>query len=135
MVISKALKSMKQLIVILILLTSFNSMAQDTLHIPQSEIDEIISVMDTLIEQDSINNILIEQQNEQIANYESLAKQDSMLLSFKSVQISLYKEQTKLYEKKLRLSEKWWNKRPFGFILGVTSTILLIHSIDYALPR
>lgn len=126
---------MKQLIVILISLASLNTLAQDTLHIPQSEIDDIISVMDTLIEQDSINNILIEQQKEQIANYELLTKQDSMLLSFKSVQINLYKEQTKLYEQKLRLSDKWWNKRPFGYILGVASTILLIHTIDYALPR
>ena len=126
---------MKQLIVILISLASLNTFAQDTLHIPQSEIDDIISVMDTLIEQDSINNILIEQQKEQIANYELLTKQDSMLLSFKSVQINLYKEQTKLYEQKLRLSDKWWNKRPFGYILGVASTILLIHTIDYALPR
>jgi hypothetical protein len=126
---------MKQLIVILISLASLNTFAQDTLRIPQSEIDDIISVMDTLIEQDSINNVLIEQQKEQIANYELLTKQDSMLLSFKSVQINLYKEQTKLYEQKLRLSDKWWNKRPFGYILGVASTILLIHTIDYALPR
>ena len=126
---------MKQLIVILISLASLNTFAQDTLHIPQSEIDDIILVMDTLAEQDSINNVLIKQQSEQIANYELLAKQDSMLLSFKSVQINLYKEQTKLYEQKLRLSDKWWNKRPFGYILGVASTILLIHTIDYALPR
>lgn len=126
---------MKQLIVIFISLISLNTLAQDTLHIPQSEINEIIAVMDTLIEQDSINNVLIDQQSEQITNYELLAKQDSMLLSFKSVQINLYKEQTKLYEQKLRLSDKWWNKRPFGYILGVASTILLIHTIDYALPR
>ena len=126
---------MKNLLFILATIISLNCFAQDTLRIPQTEIDEIIAVMDTLTEQDSINNVLIEQQKIQIANYERLAIQDSMLLSFRSQQIILYNEQIKLYEEKSRLSDKWWNKRPFGFILGVTSTVLLIHTIDYALPR
>ena len=51
---------------------SLNSFSQDTLQIPQVEIDEIIAAIDTLVYQDSINNILIKQQAYQIKNFENL---------------------------------------------------------------
>jgi hypothetical protein len=125
---------MQKLAVILLLLLSTISYAQDTIKVPQVELDEIIAVMDTLIEQDSINNVIIQQQANQIVNYEILAKQDSIILAFKNKEIVLYNEQIKLYEQKTKVIDKWWNKRPFGFILGVASTAILIHTIDYTLP-
>ena len=120
--------------VLLISLVSLTSLAQDTICIPQSEIDEIISVMDTLVEQDSINNVLIKQYEVLIGDYEALAKQDSLILAFRDKEVYLYSEQIKLYEKKIKVIDKWWNRRPFGFILGIATTVVLVHTVGYTLP-
>ncbi len=126
---------MKKLIYLLLIsLLSFNSWAQDTIRISQSEIDDIIAVIDTLVEADSINNIIIEEQSILINEYETLAKQDSLLLMYKHREVQLLNDQIDLHIKKFEVTDKWYNKRPFGFILGVTSTILLIHTIEYTLP-
>jgi hypothetical protein len=123
------------IIILLLLLASTISYAQeDTIKVPQAELDEIIATIDILIEQDSINTAIIKEQTSQILLHETLAKQDSLLLSLKNQEIVLYSEQLKLYEQKIKVIDKWYNTRAFGFILGVTSTILLIHSIDYTLP-
>ena len=118
----------------MISLVSLTSLAQDTIRIPQSEIDEIISTMDTLIEQDSINNALIKQYEILIGDYEALVKQDSLILSFRDKEVYLYSEQIKLYEKKIKVIDKWYNRRPFGFILGIATSVVLIHTVGYALP-
>ena len=111
-----------------------NASAQDTIQVPQVELDDIIATMDTLIEQDSSNNLIIEQQTTQLINYYTLAKQDSMLLSFKSKEVQLLSEQIKLYEQRIKVIDKWYNRRPFGFILGITTTVVLIHTVGYTLP-
>lgn len=116
------------------MMLSLNSIAQDTIRIPQAEVDEIIAVMDTLIEQDSINNALIKQYELLITDYENLIKQDSLILSFREREIYLYNEQIKLYEKKIKVVDKWYNKRPFGFIIGVATSVVLIHTVGYTLP-
>ena len=126
---------MKFIISILIVLLSFNSFSQDTIKISQSEIDGVISAMDTLMEQDSINNILIEQQTIQINNFKTLAKQDSMLLMYKNQEIDLLNGQIKLYDNRLKVVDKWYNKRWVGFIMGVAATATMIHVIDYSLPQ
>ena len=125
---------MKRLLVILFCLFSLNSYSQDTLHIPQSEIDEIIAVIDTLSKQDSINNILIKQQAFQIKNFENLVRHDSMLLMFRKQEVELLERQIVLYNLQLRQADKWYNKRQFGFIVGIISTVGIIHFIDYTLP-
>lgn len=125
---------MRYLTILLTMMLSLNSIAQDTIRIPQAEVDEIIAVMDTLIEQDSINNALIKQYELLITDYENLAKQDSLILSFREREIYLYNEQVKLYEKKIKVVDKWYNKRPFGFIIGVATSVVLIHTVGYTLP-
>jgi len=125
---------MKRLLVILFCLFSLNSYSQDTLHIPQSEIDEIIAVIDTLSKQDSINNILIKQQAFQIKNFENLVRHDSMLLMFRKQEVELLERQIILYNTQLKQADKWYNKRQFGFIVGIISTVGIIHFIDYTLP-
>ena len=119
---------------LMISLVSLTSLAQDTIRIPQSEIDEIISTMDTLVEQDSINNALIKQYEILIGDYQDLVKQDSLILSFRDKEVYLYSEQIKLYEKKIKVIDKWYNRRPFGFILGIATSVVLIHTVGYALP-
>jgi len=126
---------MKNILIIMLSMFSLNLFSQDTVSIPQSEIDEIIAVMDTLMEQDSINNILIEQQQLQIHNFETLMKQDSMLLMYKTQEICLLNDQIDLYNKRLNQVDKWYNKRWVGTILGVVGTAAIIHVIDYSLPR
>lgn len=125
---------MKRLLVILFCLFSLNSYSQDTLHIPQSEIDEIIAVIDTLSKQDSINNVLIKQQAFQIKNFENLVRHDSMLLMFRKQEVELLERQIVLYNLQLKQADKWYNKRQFGFIVGIISTVGIIHFIDYTLP-
>ena len=86
------------IIILLLLLASTISYAQeDTIKVPQAELDEIIATIDILIEQDSINTAIIKEQTSQILLHETLAKQDSLLLSFKNQEIVLYSEQLKLY--------------------------------------
>jgi hypothetical protein len=126
---------MKFIISTLIVLLSFNAFSQDTIKISQSEIDGVISAMDTLMEQDSINNILIEQQTIQINNFKILAKQDSILLMYKNQEIDLLNGQIKLYDNRLKVVDKWYNKRWVGFIMGVAATATMIHVIDYSLPQ
>tara|TARA_R110001599_G_scaffold16958_1_gene68261 strand:+ start:96 stop:476 length:381 start_codon:yes stop_codon:yes gene_type:complete len=124
----------KLIYLLMISLVSLTSLAQDTIRIPQSEIDEIISTMDTLVEQDSINNALIKQYEILIGDYQDLVKQDSLILSFRDKEVYLYSEQIKLYEKKIKVIDKWYNRRPFGFILGIATSVVLIHTVGYALP-
>jgi hypothetical protein len=126
---------MKFIISTLIVLLSFNAFSQDTIKISQFEIDGVISAMDTLMEQDSINNILIEQQTIQINNFKTLTKQDSILLIYKNQEIDLLNGQIKLYNDKLKVVDKWYNKRWVGFIMGVAATATMIHVIDYSLPQ
>jgi len=124
----------KILIIFTSILLSFSSFAQDTVQVPQSDLDEIISVIDTLTYQDSINNILINQQDEQIKNFTLLAKQDSLILSFKNQEIVLLNDRINIYADQYKKDQRFWNKRPFGFIIGVLGTVGIIHVIGYTLP-
>ena len=126
---------MKNLIIILFCLLSLNGFSQtDTVKVPQAELDEIIAVIDTLVTQDSINNILIGQQDQQIKNFMFLAEQDSMIIDFKNQEIMLLNDRIDIYADQMKRDQKWYNKRQFGFIVGVLSTIGIIHIIDYTLP-
>lgn len=127
---------MKNLIIILFCLLSLNtfSQTQDTVKVPQSELDEIIAVIDTLTQQDSINNILIVQQEHQINNFMLLAKQDSIIIDFKNQEIILLNDRINIYADQMKRDQRWYNKRQFGFIIGVISTVGIIHFVDYTLP-
>jgi len=126
---------MKKLIIILMCMFSLSAFSQtDTVKVPQVELDEIIAVIDTLTQQDSINNILIGQQDEQIKNFMFLAEQDSIIIDFKNQEILLLNDRIDIYADQMKRDQKWYNKRQFGFIAGILSTIGIIHIIDYTLP-
>ena len=126
---------MKKLIIILMCMFSLSAFSQtDTVKVPQVELDEIIAVIDTLTQQDSINNILIGQQDEQIKNFMFLAEQDSMIIDFKNQEIMLLNDRIDIYADQMEKDQKWYNKRQFGFIVGILSTVGIIHIIDYTLP-
>tara|TARA_R110000796_G_scaffold93305_2_gene197816 strand:+ start:1411 stop:1833 length:423 start_codon:yes stop_codon:yes gene_type:complete len=114
---------------------SYSKIYVDTIKIPQLELDEFFAALDTLEQQDSIKSILIIDLESQIKNYTLLMQQDSLILSYKSQEITLLKSQINLYDNRLNQIDKWYNKPWVGAIGGVIGTIITIHVIDYSLPK
>lgn len=126
---------MRYILAFLIAIGSLNVQAQDSLKVPQAELDAIIEAMDLLVEQDSINNLLIFQLESEVRLFETIIKQDSLVLNYNREEIALLESQIQLYNDRLKHVDKWYDKRPFGIILGVAGTIGLIHVIGYTLPE
>ena len=120
---------------ILIAMLSAGTFAQDTIQVPQVDLDGIIEAMDTLVEQDSINNLIILSLETEVRLFETIIKQDSLVLAYKQEQIVLLESQIQLYDDRLNQVDKWYDKRPFGVVIGVLGTIGLIHVIEYTLPE
>ena len=127
--------SMKNILLILLTIITFNCYSQDLVEIPPHELEEFFLAIDTLKEQDSIKTILISDLESQIRNYEVLTKQDSLLLNYRLQQVKLLNEQIKLYDDRLNQVDKWYKKPWVGVVGGVVGTIITIHVIDYSLPR
>lgn len=126
---------MKLLLSIFIAMLSMGLFAQDTIQVPQVELDKIIEAIDTLVEQDSINNLIILSLESEVKLFETIIKQDSLVLAYKHEQISLLETQIQLYDDRLNHVDRWYDKRPFGVVIGVLGTIGLIHVIGYTLPE
>ncbi len=109
--------------------------SQDTVKIPQQELEEFFLALDTLEYQDSIKIILIKDLESQILNYKLLSKQDSLLIEFQKQQFYLQKQQIELHLDRLKVVDRWYHKPWVGFIGGVAATAILIHTIDYTLPK
>ena len=124
---------MRYILLILVFWSNF-SFSQDTICIPQSELNMFYTALDELREQDSIKTVLIKDLEYQIFNYRLLEAKDSAILGYKNEEIVLLNEQIKLYDKRLKQVDKWWKKPWVGYITGVASTILTIHILDYTLP-
>ena len=120
---------------LIIAMLSMGVFAQDTIQVPQVELDDIIEAMDTLVEQDSINNLIILSLESEIRLFETILEQDSLVLAYKQEQITLLEIQIQLYDDRLNQVDKWYDKRPFGVVIGVLGTIGLIHVIGYTLPE
>ena len=110
------------------MIISLNSFAQDKIvKIPQSELDAFFLAVDTLEQQDSIKTLLIADLELQLDNFRTLnAKNESILLN-KDQEIILLNDQIKLYEDRLKITDKWYNKRWFGVVVGVVSTSTAIY--------
>ena len=63
-----------------LLLLPLNMLAQDTIQMPQADLDEFFLAIDTLREQDSLKSVLIADLELQLTNYKTLMLQDSTLL-------------------------------------------------------
>ena len=126
---------MRLVLSILIAMLSIGAFAQDTIQVPQVELDGIIEAIDTLVEQDSINNLIILSLETEVRLFETIIKQDSLVLAYKQEQIVLLESQIQLYDDRLNQVDKWYDKRPFGVVIGVLGTIGLIHVIGYTLPE
>ena len=126
---------MKQLLTALLLGVSSICYSQDTLRIPQTELEEFFLALDTLRTQDSIKTVLISDLEAEIILYNRLAQQDSLLLAYKNTEIQLLNERIVIYDERLQQVDKWYNKPSVGLAGGFLGTILLIIVIDYTLPE
>ena len=126
---------MKQLLLALLLGVSSICYSQDTLRIPQAELEEFFLALDTLNTQDSIKTILISDLEAEIILYNRLSQQDSLIIAYKNKEIELLNERIILYDERLNQIDKWYNKPSVGIVGGFLGTILLIRVIDYTLPE
>ena len=119
---------MKNLLFILATIISFNCFAQDKIvKIPQSELDAFFLSVDTLKQQDSLKTILITDLELQIVNLNDLNKNCEELVLNKAGEITLLNDQIKLYEDRLKITDRWYNKRWFGIVVGVVGTSTAIY--------
>ena len=108
---------------------------QDTVKIPAVELEEFFMALDTLEAQDSIKTVLIKQLENEILLHETLAEQDSLIISYKDQEILLLNEQIDLHLDRLNQVDKWLNRPLVGAVGGILGTILLIQALDYTLPQ
>ena len=125
---------MRYFFIFVFLLMSNFSFSQDTISIPQSELNQFFEAVEDLEYQDSLKTILIQDLEYQIKNYEFLSKQDSIILSYKQQEIKLLNEQIKIYDDRLKKVDKWYKKPWIGFVAGTLTTVFTIHVINYTLP-
>ena len=122
--------------IIIFLLFTSNLFAQDKIvEIPEIELEEFFLALDTLEYQDSIKSILIKDLETQILNYKLLSNQDSLLIEFQKQERILLKQQIDLHLDRLKTVDRWYHNPWVGFIGGTATTILMIHIIDYSLPK
>lgn len=126
---------MRFLILIFFIFAGSIVQGQDTIQIPQDEIEEFFLALDTLETQDSIKTLVISNLEREIHFYKLIKDQDSLLLSYKDEEIELLNGQIELYTNRLDKVDKWYNKPAVGFVGGFLSTIILIRVIDYTLPE
>ena len=126
---------MKNILLILLMIITFNCYSQVIIEIPEDELEEVFLAIDTLKQQDEIKTSLIFDLESQVRNYEMLSKQDSLILNYRLQQVKLLNEQIKLYDDRLNQVDKWYKKPWVGVVGGVVGTIITIHVIDYSLPR
>jgi|TARA_R110000744_G_scaffold270948_1_gene384019 hypothetical protein len=119
----------------LLVFTVLKGYSQDTVQIPQDELNNFFLSVDTLKEQDSIKTVLISDLELQIKNFNLLSNQDSLILSYKNQEIDLLRYQIKLYDDRLNQIDKWYKKPWIGVVSGVVATLITIHVIDYSLPK
>tara|TARA_Y100000992_G_C21132869_1_gene427433 strand:- start:79 stop:489 length:411 start_codon:yes stop_codon:yes gene_type:complete len=127
--------SMKNILLILLTIITFNCYSQVIIEIPEDELEEVFLAIDTLKQQDKLKSSLIFDLESQIRNYEMLSKQDSLLLNYRLQQVKLLNEQIKLYDDRLKQVDKWYKKPWVGVVGGVVGTLITIHVLDYSLPQ
>ncbi len=119
---------MKKLIIlfsfILFSLTTFSQVTDDSTTISNIELNKVFSAIDTLVYQDSVKSVLINDLTNQLNLYKTLSQQDSILLETKNKQMVILNETIELYDKRLKKVDKWYNKAWVGIIEGMALTTL-----------
>ena len=102
--------------------------AQDKIvKIPQSELDAFFLAVDTLQYQDSIKTVLIADLELQLLNKTNLNFTNETIILNQNYEIEMLNDQIKLYSDRLKITDKWYNKRWFGVVVGVVGTSTAIY--------
>jgi len=122
---------MKKLLVALLFPAScFTQTIPDTCFTEQQVI-EISMTLDSLWEADSINNVLIKQQENVIKSCRTLIALDSVQIAYQKQQIELLNDNVDLYIKRQRqLQPKWYDSKGLWFGSGLVTAILTAFSIS-----
>ncbi len=119
---------MKKLIIlfsfVLLSFTNFSQTVEDSTTISNQELEKVFKAIDTLVYQDSIKNVLINDLKKQVNLYNTLTIQDSVLLATKNKQIVILNETIDLYDERLKKVDKWYNKPWVGILEGMALTTL-----------
>ena len=119
---------MKNLLLILTLLFTSLCFGQDKIvKIPQSELEGFFLAIDTLEQQDSLKTILISDLELQINNLNILNLKNDTIILNKNHEIVLLNDQIKLYSDRLKITDRWYNKRWFGIVMGVVGTSTVVY--------
>ena len=119
---------MKKLLSILLILFTLNSFGQDKIvKIPQSELDGFFLAIDTLEVQDSLKTILIADLELQLLQKSNLNFMNESIIMNKDSEILMLNDQIKLYSDRLKITDRWYNKRWFGVVVGVVGTSTAIY--------
>ena len=119
---------MKNLLLILTLLFTFSCLGQDKIvKIPQSELEGFFLAIDTLEQQDSLKTILITDLELQIKNLNVLNLKNDTIILNKNHEIILLNDQINLYSDRLKITDRWYNKRWFGIVVGVVATSTVVY--------
>ena len=119
---------MKNLLLILTLLFTFSCLGQDKIvKIPQSELEGFFLAIDTLEQQDSLKTILIKDLELQIKNLNVLNLKNDTIILNKNHEIILLNDQINLYSDRLKITDRWYNKRWFGIVVGVVGTSTVVY--------
>lgn len=114
---------MKKLILILMLLTPIWVMSQ-THEFTEKEVVEMDSLFQVYEQSDSIQKIEIILLDQQVLNYRTLYKQDSLHLMYLEQNIVLLNQRIDLYvDLTKELEPKWFKKPVFQFILGAATIV------------
>jgi hypothetical protein len=97
----------------------------------EQQVIEISMTLDSLWEADSINNVLIEQQENVIKSCRTLIALDSVQIAYQKQQIELLNDNVDLYIKRQRqLQPKWYDSKGLWFGSGLVTAILTAFSIS-----
>ena len=97
---------------------ALSQITEDSTTISNQELNEVFKAIDTLVHQDSVKTVLINDLKNQINLYHTLTIQDSLLLGYKNKQMVILNETITLYDERLKKVDKWYNKPWVGFIIG-----------------
>jgi capsular polysaccharide biosynthesis protein len=122
---------MKKLVIALLFpMSCFTQTISDTCF-TEEQIINISMTLDSLWEADSINNVLIKQQEDVIKSCRTLIALDSVQIAYQKQQIELLNDNVDLYIKRQRqLQPKWWDAKGIWFGSGLVTAILTAFSIS-----
>ena len=116
------------LILLMSCATSKKCCAQDKIvKIPQSELDSFFLAIDTLEQQDSLKTLLIADLEMHLLNKTNLNFTNETIILNQNYEIEMLNDQIKLYEDRLKITDKWYNKRWFGIVVGVVGTSSVVY--------